>query len=132
MIKRTIKIGRWVVDFLFATKGYDPDGALASLYDAGASEDVLSRARSLMESCEYNCGFTFGNQYRMRAVVMIGPASSGEEFQDTLVHEIHHLAVIIASNLGIDLEGEWPAYLSGDTMRELADVVCRLGCPDCH
>jgi len=47
------------------------------------------------------------------------------------VHEVHHFAVVVASELGIDLEGEVPAYVSGDTIRELADIVCRLGCEHC-
>lgn len=51
---------------------------------------------------------------------------------NTLTHEIHHLAVAIARELGIDLESETPAYIAGDTMREFADVVCRLGCEHCR
>lgn len=62
----------------------------------------------------------------------IGPTTSGAEFQDTLVHEVHHLAVAIAAELGIDLESESPAYIAGDSARALADVVCELGCRHCH
>jgi len=77
-------------------------------------------------------GFTYSNGIVFRAVVCIGPTSSGAEFQNTLVHEIHHLAVAIASGIGVDLESETPAYLAGDTMREFADVVCHLGCDHCR
>jgi len=132
MEKRSLKIGRWIVDFLFATRRYDIDGVLGCLYDAGAPEWAIEQAEELMMACDYNCGFTFSNPERFRAVVVIGPASSGEEFIDTLTHEIHHLAVAIASELGIDLESETPAYLAGDSIRELADVVCELGCRHCN
>ena len=67
-----------------------------------------------------------------KALVVIGPTSSGKEFVDTLTHEIHHVAVAIAKSLGVDLEGETPAYLSGDSARELAGIVCELGCDQCR
>lgn len=132
MIHRVLKIGRWVVDFLFATRSYDVDGILACMYDCGASDLAMDQAEGLMTSHRMNSGFTFANSNEYRAVVVIGPTSNGDEFVDTLVHEIHHLAVAIADNLGIDLDGEGPAYLSGDTARELASVICELGCSHCR
>lgn len=148
MFHRVLRIGRWVVDFVFAHRGYDIDGILACLYDCGASGRVMHKAEDLMLGCEmeyasdgpeglmYECGlnqgFTFANPESERAVVVVGPTTSGAEFQDTLVHEIYHLAVAIGSHLGLDLHGEGPAYLSGDTMRDLADIVCRLGCDHCR
>ena len=148
MLRRVLRIGRWVVDFIFAPRGYDIDGILACLYDCGASGSVMHKAEDLMLGCEmdyasdgpdglmYECGlnqgFTFSNSAIERAVVVIGPTTSGAEFLDTVTHEIHHLAVAIANHLGFDLTSESPAYLSGDTMRELADIVCRLGCDHCR
>ena len=120
------------MDFLFATRGYDVDGVLGCMYDCGATWRVMDQAEDLMMSGKDNTGFTFANPGTFRAVVVVGPVSSGDEFVDTLVHEIHHLAVAIADNLGIDLEGEGPAYLSGDTARDLASVICELGCSHCH
>lgn len=67
-----------------------------------------------------------------KALVVIGPTTSGKEFQDSLIHEIHHLAVAIAKSLGVNLEGETPAYISGDSARELAGIVCELGCDQCR
>lgn len=46
--------------------------------------------------------------------------------------EIPHLAVAIAKSLGVNLEGETPAYISGDSARELAGIVCELGCDQCR
>lgn len=148
MIHRVLRIGRWVVDFIFAHRGYDIDGILACLYDCGASGRILRKAEDLMLGCEmehasdgpdglmYECGlnqgFTFSNSERERAVVVIGPTTSGAEFVNTLSHEIFHLSIAISKHLGLNLDGEGPAYLSGDTMREIADVVCRLGCEHCR
>ena len=136
MIHRVMRIGSWTVDFLFSIDKYDIEGVLGCLYDAGAPSYVMDEAEDLMRNCDYDCGFTYSrpqqyrfiNSRRHRAVVLIGPTSSGAEFLDTFVHELHHLAVAIASELGVDLEGETPAYIAGDSARELADVVCKLGC----
>ena len=132
MLHRVLLIGKWVVDFVFATKSYDIDGALSCLYDAGAPRWVMTEAEELMSEGNKNTGFTYANPAKRRAVIVIGPTTSGAEFTDTLVHEIHHLAVAIASELGIDLESETPAYLAGDSARALAEVVCELGCEHCR
>ena len=132
MVHRVLKIGRWVADFLFATERYDIEGTVACLRDAEAPAWVIDQAVELMEAGSLNTGFTYANERLFRAVVCIGPTSSGAEFVDTMTHEIHHLAVAVASGLGVDLESETPAYLAGDTMREFADVVCRLGCDRCR
>lgn len=132
MIHRVIPIGRWVVDFVFATKRYDIDGILSCLYDADAPRWVMENAVDLMSEGKPDTGFTYTNPEIHRAVVAIGPTTSSAEFIDTLVHEVHHLAVAIASDLGIDLESETPAYVAGDAARSLAEVLCELGCPHCH
>ena len=131
-IHRVLAIGRWVVDFIFATKYYDVDGILSCLYDAGAPRWVMENAGELMSEGKYNTGFTYTNPEIHRAVVVVGPTTSGAEFTNTFTHEIHHLAVAIASELGIDLESETPAYLAGDSARALAEVVCELGCEHCR
>lgn len=132
MIHRVLKIGRWVVDFLFALEDYDDEGVLGCLYDMDASYDVLRKVNRIMDSEKPNCGFTFSNPDIHRALIVIGPTTSSKEFIDTLVHEVYHLAVAIATELGMDLGGEDPAYIAGDAVRELADTICRLGCSDCN
>jgi len=132
MIHRVLKIGRWSVDFLFATDDYDVEGVLACLYDVGAPSEVMERAERIMESGRYNRGFTFSNPDIRRAVCVVGPTTSGKQFQNTLSHEIYHLSAAIANSLGKDLDGEFPAYLTGDTIEKLIEVICDLGCSKCH
>lgn len=132
MERRFLKIGRWRVDFLFCTEGYRRDDILPLLSYMEASDEVISITEDLIDSDILNTGFTYSNAKIYRALVVIGPVSSGEEFIDTLVHELHHLAVAVASNLGIDLESETPAYISGDAARDLVDLICTLGCNRCH
>lgn len=136
MVHRVLLIKGWVADFLFAERRYDTDGTLACLRDADAPEWVLSEALDLMENCTYDCGFTFSRRKRYsyanpekhRAVVLIGPTSSCGEFLDTLVHELRHLTDSIAKSNGVPLDSEEAAYISGDTARELADVIERFIC----
>ena len=132
MIKRTLKLGRWVIDFLFAISQYDEEGVLSCLYDIDAPDDVMVRANQIMNGGKMNRGFTYSNQDLRRAVIVIGPSSSGREFQNTVVHEIHHVAVAIADSLGVDLESETPAYISGDAALAVADVICTFGCRCCN
>ncbi len=129
MIHRTINIGRWRVDFLFADDGYyDEQLVLAVLYDSEAPLSVTMRAAQVMEAKDSNCGFTYTDQETYVAVVVVGPTTSGEEFINTLTHEAHHLAVSIAEAAGFSLDSEGPAYLSGDTVMALAEDICALGC----
>ena len=125
---RLLKIGSWDANFFFFTDGYDVEGVLDFLKDNGATEYILEDAYMLMSSGKDDTGFTFTVPNEHFAVICIGPTSSGEEFINTLVHEIHHLAVAIADELGIDLESETPAYISGGLALEFADLICRLGC----
>lgn len=131
MIHRVISIGHWMVDFLFAVDDYDDEVVLSCLYDMDASYDIMRRVNRMMDSEKPNCGFTFSNIDLKRALVVVGPTTSHKQFLNTLVHELHHVAVAIADSLGVDLESETPAYIVGDSALALADTICRLGCPDC-
>ena len=132
MIHRVLTIGRWVVDFLFAKDDYDEEGVLACLYEIYAPASIMERASRIMESRRYNRGFTYGNPDIKRAVVVVGPTTSGRQFQNTLSHEIDHLSDIIAESLGIKDAREGTSYLTGDTTMALAEVVCELGCNHCR
>lgn len=137
MIRRVLRVGDWMVEFLFCVGRYDIDGVLACLYDAGAPRWVMKQALDLMENCDYDCGFTYSarrpqrysyyNRDKQRSVVLIGPTSSGAEFLDTTVHELRHLTDAIAKSMGVELDSEEAAYISGDTARELADIIFKIG-----
>lgn len=132
MIRRVLYVGMWEVEFYFAEKQYDTKVVLDRMYSFGADAPTLKKALSLMEDGGKNTGFTFTNPYERLAIIVIGPTTSGKEFQNTVVHEIHHLAVAIADDLGIDLEDETPAYIAGDSVMALAEVLCEMGCTHCH
>lgn len=132
MIYRNVTIGRWRVEFVFAPDGYDKDEVLSRLLHLGASEEDRDRIKAVIDNKELNTGFTFVSPYSYDILVAIGPASSGEQFVNTISHEIHHLAVTVIDSLDLDLTGESPAYLAGDTIQTLMDVICHYGCSRCN
>lgn len=128
MIRRILRIGRWVVVFLFAVEGYDPGLVMDYLYDLRAPDAVLSRASSIMSGGLPNRGFAVPDPSSRRALIVIGPTTSGEQFINTLSHEIDHLSDSIADYYGVRGEPEGTSYLTGDTTMALADIICELGC----
>lgn len=132
MIRRDLKIGRWAVEFYFSTDGYDVDMLLDRLFDFGASGKLMRGVMDLMERGDMNTGFTFTNEEERIALVAIGPTENGSEFINTLVHELYHVAAAISRGLGVELDGETPAYIIGDSALELMDVVCQMGCRSCR
>lgn len=132
MIQRELRLGRWHVEFYFCPDGYDMDYLLDRMWDFGAPLYRLEQALDLMEHGGRNTGFTFNNPLERIALVVVGPTTSGKEFQNTLVHELRHLADAIALSLGVELHTETPAYISGDSVMALADIICKLGCERCN
>lgn len=133
MTRRDLSVGRWAVEFYFSDEeGYDEDILIDRMFDHGAGAPIIGRAMALIEKNAPNTGFTFSNPMDRVAIVAIGPTTSGEEFINTLVHELHHLAVAIADSLGIDLDSEAPAYIAGDSALALADIICKMGCSHCR
>lgn len=132
LIHRIIYIGRWRVDFFFATADFEPDSVIECLEDMEAPLSVLQRSWDAVAGDRVNAGFCYSSSRQKRSCIFIGPTTSGSEFLDTFTHELRHLADDIATHLGIDLRGEQVAYITGDTTRDLAEIVCRLGCPTCH
>ena len=132
MIERELKVGRWHIDFLFAEDDYDDELVLTRLYDIDAPIYIMQEVNRKMDRGNLNAGFTYANPDLMEIVLVVGPSSTGAEFQNTFAHEVYHAASIIADSIGVDLAGEAPAYMVGDMTLELIDVICQLGCTHCN
>lgn len=132
MVHRVLKIGDWVVDFLFAREKYDVEGVLSCLYDIDAPEHTMRRAYRIMTSGRYNRGFTYANSDMHRALLVVGPTTSGKQFANTFSHEVDHLSDFISASYGLEDDNEATAYLTGDTTMALMEVVCELGCEHCN
>ena len=132
MIFRRVDTKRWRIVFLFDKERSDIEGVLSLLMDYGAPIDVINSAEDMLYSDELNCGFTYSNTQRRICLVWIGPQKNGREWVNTIVHEIFHITMAIAKEKGMFLQGEEPAYLCGEIIREISDIVCHLGCDRCR
>lgn len=128
MIRRVLHVEQWTVYFFFAPEGYDEEELLELLYDLDAPDHIMVQASRKIKAGRPNEGFAYTNPFRREAVIVVGPAVSGEQYLNSIVHEIHHQSVAVADEMGTDLKGEVPAYIAGDTAEVLVDVICMLGC----
>jgi len=128
MMHREIRIGCWKVDFLFVEAAYDEEEVLTFMYDNEASYDRMLDAKDIMKDNRPNTGFTYSDPEYHYALVVVGPTTSGEEFIDTLTHELLHLATEVAVSKGDTAGSETAAYTLGDTARDLSDAICLMGC----
>jgi len=133
MIHRRIHIDGWVADCWFSQGDYDEADILFALKNCEAEESIVERVtHNMREPYAQNTGFTYSNADMRRSVMVIGPATSGEEFFNSLIHEMLHLASHIADHYGYSMTGESFAYLIGDIAGDLADIACKLSCPQCR
>ena len=132
MIIRNIYIEqyRWNVHCYFAVTDYYTEEILSVLDSLGCSDPVYDRVAVKMELNELNTGFTYSNKISHETLMVIGLASSNEEYINSISHELRHLCDDIASAVGIPSSGEEIAYLTGDIASQVADVIEVLVC-DC-
>ena len=128
MTHRTIHIRSWRVD-VFIEDGYHPDMVMECLEDMGAENDILEKAHGLIVENKPNQAFTYSNG--RRTCIYIGWTTSGEEFLNSMIHEIRHLVDHIAAFYGLD-NNEAVGYISGDAALLLAEDICEHGCPHCR
>lgn len=130
MIHRTIYIrGRWRVDVFIDNGNLDIDEVMDRLVDMGASYQAMEQCYKMMERGVMNEAFTYSNG--RNTCIYIGATTSGEEFLNSVVHELRHLIDHIADYYGLG-NGEAVGYLSGDMAFALADDICTLGCSHCR
>lgn len=130
MTHRTIHIRGWRVDvFIDNGKHFDIDEVLELLYDMGASFEIMERANDMMQGYEPNEAFTF-SVWR-HTCIYIGWTTNGEEFLNSMVHELRHLVDHIAEYHGLS-NGEAVGYMSGDAAFLLAEDICHYGCEHCR
>ena len=122
MIKTEIYISgyRWFAIVFFPVDRLDRDEICEALECIGCSDDVLSDIGPI------NSGMTYSNTNMMSSVVVIGMASTGDEYSNTIAHEIAHLATHISSKYGIETGSEQYCSLIGDIAMELNHISKNL------
>ena len=128
MIHRRLNISNlhWIVDVFIDNGSVDYAAIIDCLYSIGATSGAVFDAMEMFDDNKPNEAFTCSTQHR-HTCMYIGRTTSGNEFINSMVHELRHLVDHIASYYGID-NGEAVGYISGDTAFLLAEDICRLGC----
>jgi hypothetical protein len=131
MTHRTIHIRGWRVDVFIDGRegGNGLDDMLDTLEAMGAPFNILARCDEMVVGGVPNQAFTYSNG--RRTCIYIGWTTSGEEFLNSMIHEIRHLVDHIAAFYGLD-NNEAVGYLSGDAALLLAEDICEHGCPHCR
>lgn len=132
MISRTIHIKDWTIHFYFAIKEYWTKEILSILEELGASKYVIKRVKTKMRVNKLNTGFTYSKPNKKESIVVIGRASNGGQFLNSCAHELRHLVDDIAKEYKMEVSGEPVAYLTGDIINMISDIVCKFSCNCCR
>ena len=116
------------------------DNQLSAATSMGLKSDILNsrvkdrRVEIIEELKEYkeNEGYIFTNIYADRSLIIIGPTTSAEDFQDTFDHEKGHLAMHIAIARDIDPFSEEFQYLNGVIGKQMFRAGKMFLCEHCR
>ena len=124
------RAGGWRVTCFYAVTHYEVDEIMHTLAEAGADDKSLNRAYENLSSGNLNTGLCYSGNGE--SVLVISIASSPDQFLNSLVHELHHLASHIASALGYDQKGEEACYIAGETAERMYKVANKFLCEHCR
>lgn len=105
---------KWQVLFFYGD--INQEALIETLEKLGCSDRDIDRALEITESI--NSGFTFTDIDNQASVVCISPATTKEEWYNTLVHELKHVQSHICEYYNIEENSEDAAYLIGFLMKE--------------
>ena len=113
--------GKWA--FIFAYNISEDDlGDIGEWIEAlGASKREIRRTKKLLR--RLNKGFTFSSSSLRMSVIVIGDATSLEQWWDTLSHEIDHLQDAVMQYYGVEHGTEEAAWLQGYIMRLIVKAM---------
>lgn len=122
----------WNVRIYYAIDTVFSDEIIEELINLDCSKEEFEEFYEIMKNFDYNNGFTFSNPKYKSSLLLIGVASSADEFLSTLIHEIGHLVMHIAESSGIDPFGEELQYLNGGIARAAFAVAKHFLCDNCR
>lgn len=91
-------------------------------------EEIINELKEYKE----NEGYIFTNIHADRSLIIIGPTTSAEDFQDTFDHEKGHLAMHIAIAKDIDPFSEEFQYLNGIIGKQMFKAGKMFLCEHCR
>jgi len=90
------------------------EGILDELDSIDCEPEAFYRAAEMLESGEFDTGFTYTDPDQHITFIIIGETTSADEFFNTFIHEVGHAAEHIATYYGIKSYSEELQYLTGE------------------
>lgn len=122
----------WYVKIYYITNSYPIDDIYKDLVSVGTDEDEMEDIIKSMKDNKFNEGSIHTNTYLRKSILIIGPTTSAEQFNDTLDHEKGHLAMHICIADNIDPFSEEYQYLTGEISRNVYRAAKKLLCEHCR
>jgi hypothetical protein len=134
MIRQKIYLPKydWTVYCYYAVSEYYVDDIMTQLWEIGCDGEYARRAYENLSVSELDTGLTYSNSACRETVMVVGMASSAEEFFNSLLHELRHVEAHIASACHLNPNGEEVAYLCGELGRSIYPKVKHLLCDCCR
>lgn len=118
-------VGKWAFIFAYDIKEDNLDEIGEWIEALGAKSREIRSTKKLLR--RLNKGFTFSSSSLRMSVIVIGGATSMEQWWDTLDHEIDHLQDAILQYYDVEPGTEDAAWLQGYIMRLIVKAMGKDG-----
>lgn len=134
MLRQTIYLGKWewTVYAYYSVGHYYTEEIMDKLVSLGCRGRMLQRAYTNLSEGSLDTGLTYSNLLKHKTVLVVGHASTGAEFFNSLTHEMRHTEEHIAKAHGIKPYGEEVAYITGDLAHAMYKCIGDLLCDHCR
>lgn len=122
----------WYVKVYYVTSFYSFREIENDLYSLGYDDEKIEEIINELKEYKENEGYIFTNIHADRSLIIIGPTTSAEDFQDTFDHEKGHLAMHIAIAKDIDPFSEEFQYLNGIIGKQMFKAGKMFLCEHCR
>lgn len=122
----------WYIKVYYSVDDVYIEEILKDLINIECPESTYNEIKNFLNNFDYNDGITYSSFKFNSSIVVIGPTTSAEQFQDTFDHEKGHLTMHIASALSIHPLSETYQYLSGEIGKKLFRVARKFLCRHCR
>lgn len=122
----------WHIRVYYAVTTYYADEIIDDLIAIGCRGGTLIEAKNNLWSGHLDTGLTYANPDRREAIMVIGKASNGGQFYNSLIHEQLHLLSYIAKKHDLDPYGEEIAYVAGELGNKMYSKAKGLICDCCR
>lgn len=122
----------WYVKVYYVTSFYSFKEIENDLYSLGYDDEKVEETVEELKEYKENEGYIFTNIHADRSLIIIGPTTSAEDFQDTFDHEKGHLAMHIAIAKDIDPFSEEFQYLNGVIGKQMFRAGKMFLCEHCR